>query len=67
MVYYDDAFYAKFGSRSFTRIAAIMAVVAEQYSETSFRTKLEVTMRGVEYAKGFNWGIQTWNNNFPYR
>ena len=65
-VYYDDAFYNKFGSRSFTRIAAIIALVAEQYSEVSFKTRLELTMRTVEYSKGHNWEILTWNQNHNY-
>ena len=44
-----------------------MAVVAEQYSETSFKTRLQITLRGVEYAKGYNWGLQNWNENYPFR
>ena len=67
MVYYDDAFYEKFTIRSLTRIVAIMAVVAEQYSETSFKTRLQITLRGVKYAKGYNWGQQNWNENYPFR
>ena len=44
-----------------------MAVVAEQYSETSFETRLQITLRGVRYAKGYNWGLQNWNENYPFR
>ena len=49
-VYYDDAFYQKFGTRFFTRIAATMALVAEQYSEHSFKARLEMTMKSVKHA-----------------
>ena len=67
VVYYDDAFYGKFGPRCFTRIAAIIALVSEQYSETSFKTRLEITMRSVKHVKGHNWGILIWNQKYTYR
>jgi len=61
VVYYDDAFYQKFNYRSQTRIQAIMALVAEQYSETSFKTKIDISLRDIKYARGDSWN-RPWEN-----
>ena len=65
-MYYDDAFLRRFSSRAQTRIAAIMALVDEQYSERSFKTKLEVTTRDIQYAQGYNWGTQVWAVSYTH-
>lgn len=72
VVYCDDAFYTKFnhewyGNTAETRIYAIMALVAEQYLESSFQTKLYVNTVAVKYAKGYNWMNQNWQQNYPNR
>ena len=67
VVFYDDPFRDKFGIRSFTRISSIMALVAEQYSEASFKTKLQITLVHVKHIKGQNWGALKWNERYPNR
>ena len=67
VVFYDDAFRAKFGERAFTRISSIMALVAEQYSESSFKTKLQITLTQVNHIVGQNWGALEWNERYPNR
>ena len=67
VVFYDDPFRDKFGDRSFTRISSIMALVAEQYSEASFKTKLQITLTQVKHIVGQNWGALEWNERYPNR
>ena len=67
VVFYDDPFRDKFGDRSFTRISSIMALVAEQYSEASFKTKLQITLTQVKHIVGQNWGALEWNKRYPNR
>ena len=57
VAYYDDAFYQKFGrnsTRASTRVASIMELVDEKYSESSFETKIEITTRDIKHATGYN-------------
>ena len=56
VVYYDDAFHERFGTTTKTRAAAIMALVEEQYSESSFKTKLNLVTKDIKHAQGYNWG-----------
>ena len=58
-VHYDDMFAEEFKrSGAVDRVAAIMAIVDEMYSETdTLKTELEVTTVAIEHAKGENWGI----------
>ena len=67
VVFYDDPFRDKFGERAFTRISSIMALVAEQYSEASFKTKLQITLTQVKHIVGQNWGALEWNKRYPNR
>ena len=67
MVYYDEAFYKRFGTRSRTRAMVIMALAAEQYLEPSFKTRLEITVKDTQHAVGYDWGNLTWNTNNDFR
>jgi len=57
-VHYDDMFAEQFKSGAVDRVAAIMAVVDEMFSERdTLQTELEVITVAIEHAKGENWGI----------
>ena len=61
MVFYDDAWKKRFGSRAVKRAGAIMALVDEIYSEKdTLKTILDVNVVGIEHAKGENWGGAKW-------
>ena len=61
MVFYDDKMKNKFGKNVVKRLAAIMALVDEMYSEKdTLKTELEVNVAGIEHADGSNWGGQKW-------
>jgi hypothetical protein len=55
-------FKEQFGSAAPTRIAAIMAIVDEMYSEKdTLKTEIAVNLVGVEHASGSNWGtVDSW-------
>ena len=56
MVFYDDAWKERFGSRAVKRLGAIMALVDEIYSEKdTLKTELDVNVVGIEHAKGERW------------
>ena len=67
MVYYDEAFYQRFGARSRTRAAVIMALAAEQYLEPSFKTRLEISVKDMVRAAGYNWANFSWETNNDFR
>ena len=60
-VFYDDLFHQQFPSTAKTRISAMMALIDEVYSESSFKTKLDVNTKVIKHAKGKNWGIKIWD------
>jgi len=53
LVYFDNPFYAKFQSSYATMIHQIMAVVKQEYSESSFPTKLDISYN-IQYSNS-NW------------
>jgi len=57
-VYYDEVWKAEFGAEANARVDAIMALVDEQYSESTFATNVDVEVVAVEYAQGQNWNRQ---------
>ena len=64
MVFYDDKWKKRFGSRAVKRAGAIMALVDEIYSEKdTLKTILDVNVVGIEHAKGENWGEEKWLPN----
>ena len=62
MVYYDEAFYQGFGTRSGIRSAVVMALAAEQYLEPTFKTRIEISYNIVR-AVGYNWANFSWETN----
>ena len=66
MVYYDEAFYQGFGTRSGIRSAVVMALAAEQYLEPSFKTRIEISWDIVR-AVGYNWASFSWEANEDFR
>ena len=65
VVYYDDAFHQRFSSNVNIRITAIMDLVDEQFSESSFKTKLNVITKDIQHAAGYNWEELEWQNQCP--
>merc|ERR1711962_206866 len=62
-VHYDDMFAAEFKSDAVNRVAAVMAIVDEMYSEKdTLKTEIEVITVAIVHEKGENWGkIKSWD------
>ena len=62
-VYYDDMFDEEFGGAAVTRVAAIMAIVDEMYSEKdTLKTEIKVETVAIEHAAKENWGTKSWES-----
>jgi len=64
-VYYDDSFAEQFKGGAKSRVAALMAMVDEMYSQKdSLKTEIDVTTVLIEHIKGENWAnVKSWK---PY-
>jgi len=63
-VYYDDSFAEQFKGGAVSRVAALMALVDEMYSEKdSLQTEIEVITVSIEHLEGENWGyVKDWQS-----